>query len=654
MGIRVTIILYVGILLTTIISCTQKETPLEQALFLAGENRPELEKVLNQYKAKSADSLKYRAACFLIENMPGHYSYKEDRIQAFYQDIDSILDSELSATKKRDLIEAIAKQRPQLAEEIVEDARCIKAEYLIRNIDQAFEAWQSVVWAESLDFELFCEYLLPYKALELQVLDAWRDSLHGVYSQKYHSLPYSDQYKPYAIDGAKWINQSLIDALNPYNLFFDKKGYSGYPFLSANTIDRLPFGYCRDYAGVAVAVFRSEGIPAVHDYNLQWGRRHGRHDWCSVLNNDGRSYPFNGGVYAFSAEAFYVFDLMPKVYRTTYAINRRIEKYRRETKRPHPVFSHFMTDVTSEYMKTSNVAIPLIPGKYPDKYAHLCVWGNHRKWAPVDFGEIDGNKISFHNLGRNIAYIVASFDGRSHTAISHPFILKGNGEVHLLNPDMEAVREARLWRKFPKSWNVANLETRVLGAKIQVATNERFTDPITVATIDSLNYPDLIPINIEKRYRYWRYLAPDDSWGSVAEIQFFEKDSLPEKKGRIIGSEAANEQSKENAFDGNWLTNYDAKEKNGVWLGLDFGKPVAISQVRVVPRTDDNGIHCGDEYELMYCGDGQWVSLGKQKATGKYLDYSSVPDNALFLLKNNTRGSEERIFTYEKGKSVWW
>ena len=60
-------------------SCSQekkKETaivlPLEAALSQAGENRVELEKVLHRYQSNPSDSLKYRAACFLIENMPSY------------------------------------------------------------------------------------------------------------------------------------------------------------------------------------------------------------------------------------------------------------------------------------------------------------------------------------------------------------------------------------------------------------------------------------------------------------------------------------------------------------------------------------------------------------------------------------------------------
>ena len=49
-------------------------TPLEVALQSAENNRKELEKVLCHYQKNPADSLKYKAACFLIENMP-FYTY---------------------------------------------------------------------------------------------------------------------------------------------------------------------------------------------------------------------------------------------------------------------------------------------------------------------------------------------------------------------------------------------------------------------------------------------------------------------------------------------------------------------------------------------------------------------------------------------------
>lgn len=49
-------------------------------------------------------------------------------------------------------------------------------------------------------------------------------------------------------------------------------------------------------------------------------------------------------------------------------------------------------------------------------------------------------------------------------------------------------------------------------------------------------------------------------------------------------------------------------------------------------------------------------SLGRQVGSRQlqYLEYDNVPDNALLLLRNLTKGKEERIFTCEDGKQVWW
>ena len=67
------IVPYLLFLCLLLLSCHQPyNSRLQDALCLADSNRAELEKVLLRYS--SEDSLKYRAAVFLIENMP-YYSY---------------------------------------------------------------------------------------------------------------------------------------------------------------------------------------------------------------------------------------------------------------------------------------------------------------------------------------------------------------------------------------------------------------------------------------------------------------------------------------------------------------------------------------------------------------------------------------------------
>lgn len=59
-------------------SCSTKISPLEHALFQTKENRGEFEKVLHHYSQSPHDSLKLKAAVFLIENMPQHFYYRHN------------------------------------------------------------------------------------------------------------------------------------------------------------------------------------------------------------------------------------------------------------------------------------------------------------------------------------------------------------------------------------------------------------------------------------------------------------------------------------------------------------------------------------------------------------------------------------------------
>ena len=59
------------------------------------------------------------------------------------------------------------------------------------------------------------------------------------------------------------------------------------------------------------------------------------------------------------------------------------------------------------------------------------------------------------------------------------------------------------------------------------------------------------------------------------------------------------------------------------------------------------------EYELSYWDNG-WQSLGKQTAGEGTLVFDNVPAGGLYWLVEEDSDKEERIFTIENGKQVWW
>lgn len=73
------------ILLCMLYSCKNKNT-LDNVLNKANDNRLELLKVIDHYQnTDNKDSLKLKAALFLIENMPKHGSIWSEAIDTFRQ-----------------------------------------------------------------------------------------------------------------------------------------------------------------------------------------------------------------------------------------------------------------------------------------------------------------------------------------------------------------------------------------------------------------------------------------------------------------------------------------------------------------------------------------------------------------------------------------
>ena len=73
-----------------IVACSRHPDDLERALRLAGDNRPELEKVLDYYSNHPEDGLKLKAAKFLIANMAMYTFYTSPDLDVYYTKMDSV------------------------------------------------------------------------------------------------------------------------------------------------------------------------------------------------------------------------------------------------------------------------------------------------------------------------------------------------------------------------------------------------------------------------------------------------------------------------------------------------------------------------------------------------------------------------------------
>ena len=654
--------LFALFLLVAFSGCSKDTMYLRYALKAAGNNKSELKAVLKHYRTVDKDPEKLKAAKYLIANMPAHYSYRDTAaINSYYSQALEILGTGPSPDWQRDTLRQISDtQYPNISRNIISDVEVMTADYLIYSIDHAFKQWKTQPWAKHLSYDEFRDWILPYKVTELQSLDAWRDTLSMHYSDSICTVTDPDDQRNTIYGAIEIVRNELHSKLSEigHRVIWEDRG--SIPMRSAATWVRMTYGSCYDYVTMGTAVFRSLGLPVAVDQVPCWGRNRDGHSWYVFPDDRGREQATINSIIMPAGMQFYPYERIPKVWRSTYDINRDIVRYRNSAKFIYP-FEICQQDVTNKYNLTSDIEIRIdkekVRGLKDKKYVYvaMAVNGGGPQWNVLDFGMIKKGKACFKNMGRNILYIVLGYNGHKLIPVSCPFILNKRGEIEYVE-DQESVKTISmdLRRKYYESYNVVDMRRRLLGGKLQCSDYPDFRDAVTLYTIECTDIPYLIEMKVSRPYRYWRYMSPDGSWGSISEISFH--DAAGKKlEGRGIANPEAGQDAIDRAYDGNLLSNFEINQPNDNWVGMDMGKPVKVSYVSVSPRSDDNDVCPGNEYELFYFDGSEWLSLGYQKAKDNSLHYDEIPLNTLLWLRNYTRGIDERPFIIrDTGGTEWW
>ena len=403
-----------GLLLTVttalLAGCTTRST-MESALNQAGANRTELEAVLNHYRDTDINPQKLRAAEFLIENMPAHYSDAGGRT--------------------------------------VPDAQVIRSDYLIENIDKTYDQWKNTPWSTHLVFDEYLDWLLPYKMAQLQELDHWRDTLYARYG-----VPCLEQRSLFKND-AEYLNVvEVADGLRDYTNKLIKRHIvaksTGISLLHDFIHGRPVSGTASDYSLMLALTLRSLGIPVVLDETPVGPRGNASTQWVVILSDRGDQLATEWDFKTKIGEGFFPYERGPKVYRNTYSINREREEYLRKAKYKYP-FEVNRRDVTRQYFLTSNLSLPVdnaVKKHLKDKYVYIAsaVRKDGNPWQIVDFGKIKGGKACFNDMGREVLYTIMGYDGTGLIEITDPFILHKDGSVEYISADTISSASLDKWK----------------------------------------------------------------------------------------------------------------------------------------------------------------------------------------------------------------
>lgn len=415
----------------SIFGCSKYQPDIADALDKAGDNRAELEKVINHFE-ETGDSLMLEAAYYLIGNMEGH-SYI---IMAYYDtsgneveiDIDAYPDF-LTILSHLNAVEAERGEITYRKKEVYEDLENIKADFLINQIEYAFKAWRALPWAKTVTFENFREYILPYRGSN-EPLEPWRE----YFFEKYSGIDtvMTDPYD--LIEAARIINSDVRSYFG-----FNERYYLHPTDQGLSEMLEGGLGRCEDMTNLAIYAMRANGLAVTSDYTPYWANTGNNHAWNAIADIEGNVVPFMG------AEAdpgdYRLHNKAAKVYRKMFGKQKDnlIFQDSKQEKVPRWLTGKSYIDVTSDYVNVCDVTINF-EKEIPDSVdiAYLCVF-NSGEWQPIHWARIEGSSAVFTDMGVDVMYLPALYLNEEIEPFGPPVLLDKNCTVTEFKKSQESI-----------------------------------------------------------------------------------------------------------------------------------------------------------------------------------------------------------------------
>lgn len=341
---------------------------VQHAIELAGDNRNELEKVLNHYNKK--DKQKFQAACFLISNMKYHKSKQQieisNQLSKYLVKTDSLYHALFSGMSSEEILLSKPKKQDEIRKKLADeygllplpvktdndksDLEILSAQFLIEHIDGAFARWKDSPLLKSLNFDDFKEFVLPYRSTneelvftQQQLHDIWADVI-GQDGFHHIKAPLA-RYKAF-VNKNRWINHYTkpVEKAAMYDLFFPKFKMD-----------------CHNMTNWSVRVLRACGIPAVYEYTPQWKDRDSRHFWCVSPDSTGVWQPYTAPDNNIKEDWESDIQYASKVYRRTFAAHKNTPYFIANEFEyiPEELNSPLLSDQTFRYHQTITLRLPL-------------------------------------------------------------------------------------------------------------------------------------------------------------------------------------------------------------------------------------------------------------------------------------------------------
>ena len=434
-------------------------------------NNQEVIKAIRYYENKG-ENQKLEALLFILKNMDKHYAISNILSRQY----DSILSTKEFggqmpsndrkhgiALKKLIIMEEKYKEIKPSLTKVRYDINLLESEYLIENIDMAFQSWEEAPWAKGLSFVDFCENVLPYRA-DQEPIHHWRKTAYQNFKWVMEADTQIDRLR-----ACSMINDSIKNVLS------NMLEMNMYPTrLTYDNMYKFKLGICEDETTFAVLAMRSVGLPVGIDFVSQWPWRSMGHSWNYLLLEDGSTVPFMG-TETNPGEPHFDKDRKGKVYRKTFS---KQESSLAEIEKDHTIIpkffrSPYFKDVTQLYTKTYDITIPLESSFLNfGKYIYLSVFDN-QKWVPIDWSFRKEKETTFSNIEGGIIYLPKYYQNSRFVYSEQPILVDKKGKVKKLIPDRNKTQKITLKRKYPLSTHMDDYLKNMIGGYFELSKYDR-------------------------------------------------------------------------------------------------------------------------------------------------------------------------------------
>lgn len=400
-------------------------------LLNAGENKSELEEVLNYFKNKN-DTVGLKSAEFLISNMDIHQAVNYYWVDSSGCKIDfnefSYQNFKESVTSFRQIVEKKGQLTPVPFNS--EDIKTIDAKYLINNIEVAIKSWKNSK-IKNIPFQIFCEYILPYR-VTIEPIQKWRENYQEEYKWITDSL--------FSLDLKTVMGLAQIDYKTSFLFTWNKESRDEpLPRLGAKHLIFRKKGACEDVAAMVAFIFRSQGIPTAYDYIPLWGTSSGKHFLNTVFDADMNAVKFD--ITLPGSPVDHTLPREPaKVIRTTYSKQKSSLAFQDSIANIPPGFMQTQNyiDVTAEYWDTRDAYSKLYQTEIDNQVVYACMFSD-AKWQPIWWGRSIGKNVVFKDMPKGTAILPAFFKGGNLEPAGDVRINGFNNELEL-KPDYGNLR----------------------------------------------------------------------------------------------------------------------------------------------------------------------------------------------------------------------